>query len=129
MATFLTKREAKQRQESDRQQKREQKLRHKDLLWAARRRFLNDTEWYELHVLDRTYGKWGPEQAAYEFGILEELREFYRRHEVGSKSPELNALEKHLAMHKERQDREAKEKSKKIVHAHPDLKKLASTSK
>lgn len=122
MATFLSRREAKEEKAIEKEQRRQNKLRHKDLLWSAKRRFLSDEEWYELHVLDRTFGKWGEEQAAYEFGVLAELREFFARHQVGSKSPELNALEKHLAMHAEKTQQEQKQKSKKVVTAHPSQK-------
>lgn len=115
MATFLTKREAQERARQDKKERREQKLRHKDLLWSAKRRYLTDNEWYELHVLDRTFGKWGEEQAEYEFGILGEMREFFKRHEVGSKCPHMNALERHLALHSEQKQTEEKQKAKKIV--------------
>jgi len=115
MATFLSRRESQERARQEKAQRREQKLRHSDLLWAARRRYLDDKEWYELHVLDRTYGKFGPERAAYEFGILEELRDFFRRHEVGSKCPNTNALQRHLAIHAEQTKNETKRKNKKLV--------------
>ena len=119
MATFLSRREAQERARQEKEQRRKNKLRHKDLLWSAKRRWLTDEEWYELHMLDRTFGKWGEEQAAYEFGVLEELREFFKRHQVGSKCPHMNALEKHLALHAEKEKTEEKQKSKKIVKAHP----------
>jgi hypothetical protein len=119
MATFISRREAQEKARQEKEQRRKNKLRHKDLLWSAKRRYLDDQEWYELFVLDRTFGKWGEEQAAYEFGKLEELREFFERHSVGSKCPHLNALEKHLALHAEKQETEAKQKAKKIVKAHP----------
>jgi hypothetical protein len=122
MATFISRREAQERARKEKENRRKNKLRHKDLLWAANRRYLNDQEWYELFVLDRTFGKWGEEQAAYEFGKLEELREFFKRHAVGSKCPHLNALEKHLALHAEKEQIQAKQKSKKIVKAHPSEK-------
>jgi hypothetical protein len=125
MATFLSRREAQERARKEKEQKRQDKLRHKDLLWAANRRYLDDQEWYELFVLDRTFGKWGPEQAEYEFGKLGELREFFARHAVGSKCPHLNALEKHLALHAEKEETQAKQKSKKIVKAHPSEKLVA----
>lgn len=125
MATFLSRREAQERARQEKEQKRQDKLRHKDLMWAAKRRYLDDQEWYELFALDRTYGKWGPEQAEYEFGVLEELREFFARHAVGSKCPHMNALEKHLALNAERQEADAKQKSKKIVKAHPSQKLAA----
>lgn len=117
MATFLTRREAQERARAEKQERREKKLRHRDLMWACRRRYLDDQEWYELHMLDRTYGKWGPEQAEYEFGILEELRNFFKRHEVGSKCPHLNALERHLALHNEKEQNEKKQKTKRTVKA------------
>ena len=119
MATFLSRREAQEKARKEKEDRRKNKLRHKDLLWAAKRRYLDDQEWYELFVLDRTFGKWGEEQAAYEFGKLEELREFFKRHAVGSKCPHLNALEKHLALHAEKKETQAKQKTKKIVKAHP----------
>jgi hypothetical protein len=119
MATFLSRREAQEKARKEKEDRRKNKLRHKDLLWAAKRRYLDDQEWYELFVLDRTFGKWGEEQAAYEFGKLEELREFFKRHAVGSKCPHLNALEKHLALHAEKEETQAKQKTKKIVKAHP----------
>lgn len=119
MATFISRREAQEKARQEKEQRRQNKLRHKDLLWAAKRRFLSDEEWYELHILDRTFGKWGPEQAEYEFGVLSELREFFKRHEVGSKCPHMNALEKHLALHAEKQETQAKQKAKKVVKAHP----------
>lgn len=118
MATFLSRKEAQERARQEKEQKRMNKLRHKDLLWAAKRRYLTDDEWYELHFLDRTFGKWGPEQAQYEFGILEEMRQFFKRHEVGSKCPHMNALEKHLALHAEKEQTEAKQRSKRTVKAH-----------
>lgn len=90
-------------------------MRHKDLLWAAKRRYLSDDEWYELHLLDRTFGKWGEEQAEYEFGILSELREYFKKHEVGSKCPHMNAIERHLALNNERINNEKKNNSKPIV--------------
>lgn len=119
MATFLSRRESKERALQEREQRRANKLRHKDLMWAAKRRYLDDQEWYELFLLDRTFGIWGPEQAEFEFAQLEELRKFFARHQVGNKSPELNALERHLAMHAEKQEQEQKQKKKKIVPAHP----------
>jgi hypothetical protein len=119
MATFISRRELQERARQEKEQKRQNKLRHKDLMWAAKRRYLDDNEWYELFTLDRTFGKWGPEQAEYEFGILEELRNFFHRHQVGSKCPHMNALEKHIAMHKEKQEQEQKQKGKRIVKAHP----------
>jgi hypothetical protein len=122
MANFVSRREAQQRAREDKEQKRQDKLRHKDLLWAAKRRYLDDSEWYELFILDRTFGKWGPEQAEYEFGVLQELREFFGRHQVGSKCPHMNALEKHFALHAEKEKTEAKQESKKIVKAHPSEK-------
>ena len=119
MATFISRREAQEKARQEKEQRRKNKLRHKDLLWAAKRRYLDDQEWYELFVLDRTFGKWGEEQAAYEFGKLEELREFFKRHAVGSKCPHLNALEKHLALHAEKEEMQAKQSKKKVVRAHP----------
>ena len=119
MATFISRREAQERARQEKEQRRQNKLRHKDLLWAAKRRYLDDQEWYELFLLDRTFGKWGPEQAEYEFGVLSELREFFKRHAVGSKCPHMNALEKHLAMHAEKQETQAKQKAKRVVKAHP----------
>ena len=112
MATFLSRKEAQERARQEKEQKRMNKLKHKDLLWAAKRRYLTDDEWYELHFLDRTFGKWGPEQAEYEFGILEEMRQFFKRHEVGSKCPHMNALEKHLALHAEKEKTETRRKSR-----------------
>ena len=103
MATFLTRREAQERARQEKEDKRKNKLRHRDLMWAAKRRYLDDKEWYELFMLDRTYGKWGAEQAEYEFGILSELRDFWKRHEVGSKCPHTNALQRHLAQHAEQE--------------------------
>jgi hypothetical protein len=123
MATFLTKREAQERKSAEREQKRADKLTYSDLMWAAKRRYLDEEEWYKLHQLHKTYGKWGPERSEYEFGILEEMREFFKRHQVGSKCPHMNALEKHLAMHAEQQKVEEKEKNKKIVIAHPSEKR------
>lgn len=117
MSAFISRREARERARKEKEQKRKDKLRHKDLMWAAKRRYLDDNEWYELFVLDRTFGRWGPEQAEYEFGVLSELREFFARHQVGSKCPHMNALERHLALHKEKT--ETKQKSKKPVKAHP----------
>lgn len=117
MADFVSRREAKERAAQEKQQRRDNKLRHKDLLWAAKRRYLNDEEWYELFLLDRTHGKWGPEQAEYEFGILEELREFFKRNEVGSKCPHMNALQRHLANHAQRTKDEEKASAKKLVKA------------
>lgn len=117
MAHFYTRKEAQERAKIDKQRKREDKLRHKDLMWAAKRRYLTDEEWYELHILDRTHGKWGPEQAEYEFKVLSDLREFYGRNSVGSKCPHLNALERHIAINQERllaKQQGAKKKSVKV---------------
>lgn len=115
MATFLSRREAQERARQEKEQKRADKLRHKDLMWAAKRRYLDDKEWYELFQLDKRFGKWGEEQAEYEFGILEELRNFYKRHEVGSKCPHVNALQRHLANHEENKKTDKKQKAKPIV--------------
>lgn len=119
MAHFYTRKESEQRAKIEKQRRREDRLRHKDLMWAAKRRYLNNEEWYELHVLDRTYGQWGPEQAEYEFGVLSELREYYARNSVGSKCPTLNALQKHLAMHQERETGRKKAIKKKSVNPEP----------
>lgn len=132
MSTFLTRRDAKQRLEEkkqeaakEREEKRRLRLRHKDLMWCAKRRYLSDEEWYELHKLDNVYGKWGPEQAEYEFGKLAQLREYWHRHDrVKEGDPHLDALQKHLALHEERQHGEGRELSKKIVYAHPSEKLL-----
>jgi hypothetical protein len=123
MATFLTKREAKERAKTEREQKRREKLYFSDLLWSAKRRWLTDSEWYDLHKLNEVYGNWGPERSEYEFGLLADLREYFKRHQVGSKCPHMNALEKHLAMHAEKQKTEEVKAAKPIVHAHPTLKK------
>lgn len=128
MATFLTRREAQQRAKSEREEKRKQKLYFSDLLWAAKRRYLNDKEWYDLHKLNDVYGSWGPERSEYEFHVLGEMREFFKRHQVGSKCPHLNALEKHLANHAEAVKQDEKRASKKLVHAHPS-EKLAARAK
>lgn len=132
MSTFLTRRDAKQRLEDKkleatekRKETRRLKLRHKDLLWAAKNRFLNNDEWYELHKLDNEYGKWGPEQAEHEFGKLAQLREYWQRHgRVKEGDPHLDALQRHLALHEERLETEERIASKKIVHAHPSEKLL-----
>lgn len=125
MATFLTRRESQERRKTEREQKRNEKLKYTDLMWAAKRRYLDDTEWYQLFQLHKTYGSWGPERSEYEFGVLEELRAYFKRHAVGSKAPELNALERHLAMHAERQIAIKKEQDriKNLVCPHPSLKK------
>lgn len=125
MANFISRRETEEKKRQEKEEKQQNKLRHKDLMWAAKRRYLDDSEWYELFVLDRTFGKWGPEQAEYEFGILSELREFFKRHKVGSKCPHMNALEQHLARHAEKTKQEEKQKTKKIVKAHPKQKVMA----
>jgi hypothetical protein len=129
MATFLTRREAQQRAKDDRAEKRKEKLYFSDLLWAAKRRYLTEKEWYDLHKLNEVYGSWGPERSEYELGVLSEMREFFGRHQVGSKCPHLNALEKHLANHAEVTQREEKVASKKIVKAHPTEKLAARKSK
>lgn len=125
MATFISRREAQERARQEKKQKREEKLYYSDLMWAARRRYLTDKEWYDLHKLSQVHGSWGPERSEYEFGVLGELREFFKRHAVGSKCPHMNALEKHLALHAEKQETEVKQKTKKIVKAHPSEKQLA----
>lgn len=124
MATFVSRREAQEKKRNEREQKRNEKLKYTDLMWAAKRRYLDDSEWYQLFQLHKVYGKWGPERSEYEFGILEEMREFFKRHAVGSKSPELNALERHLAMHAEQQKIVQKEQDrvKNLVCPHPSLK-------
>jgi hypothetical protein len=127
MATFLTRREAKERAKAEKEQRRSQKLHFSDLLWASKRRYLSDSEWYDLHKLNETHGTWGPERSEYEFAILADLREYFKRHQVGSKCPHMNALEKHLAMHAEQQELRNKEKQKTIVTAHPRLKKTSPT--
>ena len=125
MSTFLSRRDAQKNAAEEKAEKRRLKLRHKDLMWAARKRYLNDDEWYELHKLDNVHGKWGPEQAEYEFGKLAQLREYWQRHDrVKEGDPHLNALQKHLALHEERLETEEKIASKKIVHAHPSEKLL-----
>jgi hypothetical protein len=125
MATFISRREAQENKNLEREQKRNDKLKYSDLMWAAKRRYLDDSEWYQLFQLHKVYGKWGPERSEHEFGILEEMREFFKRHAVGSKSPELNALEKHFAMHAEQQKIVQKEqdRAKNLVCPHPSLKK------
>ena len=128
MATFLTRREAQHRAKVEREQKRKEKLYFSDLQWAAKRRYLTEKEWYDLHKLNEVYGTWGPERSEYEFRVLGEMREFFKRHQVGSKCPHLNALEQHLANHTEAVKQEEKQKSKKIVHAHPS-EKLALKNK
>lgn len=117
--SWKSKRQVKEEQQQEKANQREKKLRHKDLLWAAKRRYLDDKEWYELHLLDRQFGKWGPEQAEYEFNLLSELREYFQRHEVGSKCPHMNALQRHLAQHAQRQEDQEKNAKKKIVKSHP----------
>lgn len=126
MASFISHREAKERAKQLKEEKRNEKLKYKDLRWAAKRRFLDDSEWAAMHILHRTYGEWGPEQSEYEFGVLEEMREFFRRNQVGSKSPAQNALERHLAMHAEKQIIEEKQKKKPIVKATATKKKVAA---
>jgi hypothetical protein len=125
MATFLTRREAQDKKRIEREQKRNEKLLYSDLMWAAKRRYLDDKEWYQLFQLHKTYGSWGPERSEYEFGILEEMRTYFKRHAVGSKAPELNALERHLAMYAEQQKVIEKEQSRvqNLVSPHPSLKK------
>lgn len=46
-------------------------------MWAAKRRYLLDEEWYELYDLNSKYGKWGPEQTEHEFAALSGLRHFF----------------------------------------------------
>ena len=125
MSTFISRRESQEISREAKEQKRVNKLRHKDLMWAARRRYLDDGEWYELFVLDRTFGKWGPEQSEHEFAELEDLRNFFKQHSVGSKCPHLNALEKHLAIHAEKEKSKTSQASKKIVASHPSEKLIA----
>ena len=117
--SWKSKRQVKEEKTQERQEIRTKKLKHKDLLWAAKRRYLDDSEWYELHILDRDFGKWGPEQAEHEFNLLSELREYFKRHEVGSKCPHMNALQRHLAQHAQREEDQQKATKKKIVKAHP----------
>jgi hypothetical protein len=125
MATFVSRREAQENKKLEREQKRNEKLKYADLMWAAKRRYLDDTEWYQLFQLHKVYGKWGPERSEYEFGVLEELRAYFKRHAVGSKAPELNALERHLALYAEQQKTIEKEQDriKNLVCPHPSLKK------
>jgi hypothetical protein len=125
MATFPTQREARERRKNEREQKKKERLYFNDLMWAAKRRYLDEKEWYDLHKLNEEYGSWGPERSEYEFSVLGEMREFFKRHEVGSKCPHLNALEKHLADHASKQRVEEKARSKKIVKAHPSEKLVA----
>lgn len=127
MATFLTRREAKQRAKDAREQKRKDKLHFSDLLWASKRRYLSDQEWYQLHKLNEVYGTWGPERSEYELGILSEMREFFKRNQVGSKCPHMDALQKHLANHADSLRQEEKEAKKKTVYAHSSEKLLAKT--
>jgi sulfur relay (sulfurtransferase) DsrC/TusE family protein len=117
--SWKSKRQVKEEKAQQQLDKRVRKLRHKDLFWAAKRRYLDDKEWYELHVLDREFGRWGAEQSEYEFNLLSELREYFKRHEVGSKCPHMNALQRHLAQHAQRQEDEKKASKKKVVKAHP----------
>jgi hypothetical protein len=119
MAHFYTRKESQLKAKVEKAKNKEEKLRHKDLMWAAKRRYLTDAEWYELHRLDRTHGKWGPEQAEYEFGVLGELREYYSRNSVGSKCPALNALERHIALNNERQLAQSKAAEKNAVAVKP----------
>lgn len=124
MATFLSRRDARETKREEKEEKKKLKLYYSDLLWAAKRRYLSDKELHDLYKLAPTYSNWGPERMEHELGELEKLREFFGRHQVGNQSPELNALQKHLGLHEERQQREEKELSKKIVYAHPSEKLL-----
>jgi hypothetical protein len=112
---WKSKRQVKEEKQQAAAEQRTKKLRHKDLFWAAKRRYLTDQEWYELHTLDREFGKWGPEQAEHEFNLLSELRDYFKRHEVGSSCPHMNALQRHLALHAEKQKKEKEEASKRLV--------------
>jgi hypothetical protein len=64
-------------QRTSKEQKRANKLRHSDLMWAAKRRYLPWNEWNELLTLDRELGKWGPERAEYEFAALSGIRDHF----------------------------------------------------
>lgn len=125
MATFLSRREAQERARQEKEQRRQEKLYFSDLWWAAGRRWLSDEEWYDLHKLSLKYSKYGPERLEYEIGRLEEMRGFFQRHHVNSKDSTMNALERHIALFKEQEEKKKKAKSEPMVYAHPDLKKLA----
>jgi len=116
--SWKSKRQVKEEKAVQRQETRNEKLYFSDLWWAAGRRFLNDKEWYDLHKLSLVHGKYGPERLEYELGKFEELREYFRRHSVNSKDSFMNALERHVAIHREREEKEKAANEKPIVKMH-----------
>lgn len=126
MATFLSRREAQEKKRLEAKRKREEKLYYSDLIWLAKREWITDKELHDLYKLAPIYSNWGPRRMQHELGEIERLREFFGRHQVGENAPEMNALEKHIALYKQKQENDANQKSKKLVYAHPDLKKIAN---
>lgn len=123
MATFLSRRESQERARQEKEQKRQEKLYYSDLIWLAKREWITDKELHDLYKLAPIYSNWGPRRLEHELGEIERLREFFACHGVGENAPKTNALEKHIALYKEQQEREKKEADKTVVYAHPDLKK------
>lgn len=126
MATFLSRREAQEKKRLEAKRKREEKLYYSDLIWLAKREWITDKELHDLYKLAPIYSNWGPRRMQHELEEIERLREFFGRHQVGENAPEMSALEKHIALYKQKQDNDANQKSKKLVYAHPDLKKIAN---
>ena len=126
MSTFLSRREAQEKKRLEAKRKREEKLYYSDLIWLAKREWITDKELHDLYKLAPIYSNWGPRRMQHELEEIERLREFFGRHQVGENAPEMNALEKHIALYKQKQENDASQKSKKLVYAHPDLKKIAN---
>lgn len=124
MSTFISRREAQEKKRLEKQRKREEKLYYSDLIWLAKREWLTDKELHDLYKLAPIYSNWGPRRMQHELEEIERLREYFARHQVGDNAPKMNALEKHIAIYKERQEIKEKEAGKTLVHAHPSLAKL-----
>ena len=129
MSTFISRREAQEKKRLEKQRKREEKLYYSDLIWLAKREWLTDKELHDLYKLAPIYSNWGPRRMQHELEEIERLRNFFGRHQVGQNSPHLDALQKHLAMHAEKQENQERQKKKKLVYAHPDEKKLAASKR
>jgi hypothetical protein len=112
---WTTKRSLKEKRQELQKEKKESKLRHSDLMWAAKRRYLNEQEWVELHMLDRDFGKWGPERAEFEFNEMAMLRERFKAFNENSKDIYVSALAAHLAKHKQIADDLEKQNQKPLV--------------
>jgi hypothetical protein len=94
---WTTKRTLKERKQQATKEKKERKLLHSDLMWAAKRRYLTEEEWIRLHYLDREFGKWGPERAEFEFKQMEMLREHFKAFDSKAEDSFLSVLDAHVA--------------------------------